>query len=568
LRLPLRPSFPSLLLSIACGCTGTPSADPTIPTDGDSAGSDGGGTGSDGGGTGSDGGGTGSDGGGTGTDGGSDTGEPPAGPELELVDPTVLPLPTSTGLPTIHGFTVNARVQPHARPAVWRVEYGPTEAYGAVTPDRALPGRLDAWFAESWEDGTNGWLAGIGGEQLSHHPTGGPTGGAFVRYTDDGGAGNDTNHYDGIGAIHLGPYAYIGNYTSAEVPPLYLGGGFPDLRGARFEAQLRGVGWDARGTELGTWVQGSRDTYAVDLVPELLRRPNWAHTGELQTAHLASGAWEAASWTLRNRSEDWTFGGSYGGRMTYDYGELDSLLSAVDINVFALQILYVDIFDLPSGSWDMADLQITYRQHSVLAPSNGGTLVAEPAGGTGAELLTDGWRNGAGRQWRSAATPKGPVEFEYALAQPITLRTLNVHNATEYPSERVQVEVSDDGGTTWTLVATGRLPDTHPFGPNYLFLHADAWELDSDGVAAWVPLHDTPIDRLRVRILSGYQDEHWGLGEIEAFGEGALEETDDDWYDLTQDILTEPGTWHFRVIAETDAGLVVGPDQVVVVPER
>jgi len=549
---------PWLILScVTIGCSSAKPGDSSTP---DGGATDGGGT-SDGGGT--DGGGT--DGGGT--DGGG-TDEPLLGPELEVSDPLVLPVPTATGLPVVRGFTVNARVHPHALPAVWRVEYGETDAYGSVTPDRALPGKLDAWFAESWEDGPNGWQAGIGGEQLTHFPTGGPTGGAFVRYTDDGGWGNDTNHYDGIGAIHLGPYAYLGNYDGGpQAPPLYLGGGFPDLRGARFEAQLRGVGWNARGTELGTWIQGSRDTYAVDLVPEDLRRPNWAHTGELQTAHLASGDWEPASWTLRNRTEDWTFAGTYGSRITYDYGELDSLLGAIDINVFALQVLYVDIFDLPSGSWDMADLQIAYRQRSVLAPSNGGTLVSEPAGGSGAELLTDGWRNGEGRQWRSAAKPEGPLEIEYALARPITLQTLNIHNATDYPSEGVQVEVSEDGGKTWTQVAGGRLPDSHRLGPNYLFLHADAWELDADGIAAWVPLHDNPIDRLRVRILSGYQSDYWGLGEIEeAFGEGALEETDDDWYDLTQDLLTDPGTWHFRVVAETEAGVIVGPDQVVVVP--
>lgn len=494
------------------------------------------------------------------------TTEPAVGPELETADALALPVSTATGLPVVYGFTVNARVQPRGRPAVWRVEFGRTDAYGATTPDRPLPARLDAHFAESWQGGPNGWLAGMSGRQLTHHPTGGPAGGSFVRYTDDQGAGNDTNHYDGIGAIHLGPYAYLGNYTWAEVPPLYLGGGFPDLRGATFQAWLRGVGWEARGTELGTWVQGYRDSSVVDLVPEDLRYPNWAHTGELQTAHLTSGGWEQASWTLRNRTEDWTFAGTHGGRMTYDYGELDALLAAVNVNVFALQILNVDIFDLPAGSWDMADLEITYRQRSVLAPSNGGRLVTEPAGGTGAALLTDGWRNGSGREWRSAAAPAGPLEFEYAFARPVTVQNLNVHNATEFPSRQIQVEVSEDGGLSWAEIASGQLPATHALGPNYLFLHADTWELDDDGIAVWAPLHPAPVDRLRVRILSGYSADRWALGEIEAFGEGALEETEDAWYDLTQDTLTEPGTWHFRVVAETDGGVVVGPDQVIEVP--
>src|SRR4029077_12445868 len=100
------------------------------------------------------------------------------------------------------------------------------------------------------------------------HSSGGQKGGPFVRYSDDQGAGNDTNHLDGIGVIHLGPYAYLGNFTWAEVPPLYLGGGFPDLRGAKISVYLRGVNWVPNGTELGTWIQGYRDPSVVEVLPE------------------------------------------------------------------------------------------------------------------------------------------------------------------------------------------------------------------------------------------------------------------------------------------------------------
>lgn len=454
---------------------------------------------------------------------------------------------------------------PHGLPTVWRVEYGRTTAYGTTTEDRPLPGRLAAHYREDWATGTSGWLAGFSGAQLTQQPSGGPDDGPFVRRVQEDGAGNDVNHLDGIGLIHLGPYMYLGNFYWAEVPPLYLGGGSPDLRGAKVSAYLRGIDWSPHGTELGTWIQGYRDPRNVEVLPEDSRYPNWAFTGDPQTEHMASGAWERAEWVLRNRTQDWTFAGANGGRLLYDYGELDTILRGVNVDMFLLQVLHVDINDLPTGIFDTAQLDLTYRQHSLCADSNGGTLVAEPAGGTGAASLTDGYRFGADHEWQSAANPTGPQTIEVSFAQPVTIFSLNIHNATLNPSMEIEVSVSEDDGATWTPVASGTLPDTHELGPNYAFFHADTWVL-VDEVAVWAPLHPSPVDRLRVEVRSGYQAERWGLGEIEAFGLGATEQTDDDWYDVNQDVIVAPGTWHYRVAATTSAGTSYGPDQVVEVP--
>ncbi len=487
--------------------------------------------------------------------------------EIEVGEPVRLPVDTADNLPPTVGFTANARIQPHGEPATWWIEYGPDETYGSVSEPRALPGRLDAHFAEDWRDGTRQWAAGMSGVQLAHHERGGPDGGPFLRYTDDQGAGNDTNHLDGIGVIHLGPYAYLGNYTQAyPTLPLYLGGGFPDFRGATISVALRGVDWKPHGTEIGTWIQAYRDPTVVDEIPKYLRYPNWAFTGDPQTAHLASGEWEDAEWVLRNRTDDWTFAGANGGRLLYDYGELDTILRGVNVDFFLLQILYVDLFEQPRGSIDVADLEIAFRQHSVCAASNGGRLVRAPEGGTGAELLTDGWRNGPEREWQSERNPTGPQTFVYAFEDPITLTSFTIHNAVRNPSERVVVEVSEDGGETWTTIRRATLPESSPDGPNFLFFHGWRWALDDEGVAIWAPLHPNPIDRLRVSVLSGYRDERWGLGEIEAFGTGATERTDDDWYDMTQDVLVGSGTWHFRAVASTATETVYGRDQVVHVP--
>jgi hypothetical protein len=495
------------------------------------------------------------------------SGGEPLVPWVEAGSPTTLPWPTAVGLPEVTGFTVNTRIHPHGQPTRWFVEYGP--GFGRSTEPRALPGRLTAHYAEDWSAGASGWNSGFLGA-LTAEPVGGPDGGPFVRSTDEGSYGNDANHYDGIGLIHLGPYVYIGNYYWAGVAPLYLGGGFPDLRGARVSVWLRGVGWDGKGTELGSWIQAYRDPTVVEVLPEDSRYPNWAYTGDLLTPHLASGVWERAEWTLRNTTHEWTFAGSYGGRLLYDYGELDRALAGVNVDWFVWQVLYCDLFDLPSGVIDTADLQLTYRQRSLTAPSNGGALRAEPVGGTGADLLTDGWRFGPGREWRSAPQPTGPQVFEYSFERPVTVTSVNVMNSPSLPSTDVRVSLSEDGGRRWVVVAEGTLPTTHELGPNHLFLHADAWVL-KDGVAVWAPLHPRPVDRLRVEVLAGASPERWGLGEIEAFGTGAAEATDDEWYDATADVLVPPGTWTYRVVAESDGedghrARTVGPAASVVVP--
>ncbi|MCK6504194.1 hypothetical protein L6R53_12470 [Myxococcota bacterium] len=538
----------------------------------DGGGSDGGttdGGGSDGGTTdgGADGGTTdgGTTDGGT-TDGGTtDGGTSSDAPELAAGEAETLPVPTATGLPPVTGFTVNADVQPHGQPCAWRVDYGTTEALGSSTEDRALPPRLDAWFRETWSEDTNGWRSGIYGAQLSHVSEGGPDGGPFVRYTDDGTRGNDTNHLDGIGIIHLGLYGYIGTYDDGPDDPLYLGGGFPDLRGARFSMDLRGVDWEPHGTEIGTWIQAYRDPSVVEVVPEDSRYPNWAFTGSPLTDHLSSGEWERAEWTLDSRTQDWTFAGANGGRLLYDYGELEALLSAVNVNLFPIQILYVDLYDQPRGAIDYDNLEIRFRQHSVLATSNGGRLVEAPSGGTDTTTLTDGWRNGPDHEWASPASPTAPVELVYAFEDPITLYSFTIHNSTTWPSDRVRVLVSPDSGKTWEQVGGGAVPPVHPNGANYLFLRKAKYT-KVEGVNTWSPLYDDPVDMLKVSIESGHQAEYWGLGEIEAFGLGAVQETEDDWVAVSRDVLVEPGTWHYQVQLTCRDGSASGPLQTVEVP--
>jgi len=71
-----------------------------------------------------------------------------------------------------------------------------------------------------------------------------------------------------------------------------------------------------------------------------------------------------------------------------------------------------------------------------------------------------------------------------------------------------------------------------------------------------------------VRILSGYKQLHWGLGEIELFGSGANYLPDDDWFHVNVDLLDlKPAeTIHCRLVAISTKGTTRGPDQQFTLP--
>ncbi len=156
---------------------------------------------------------------------------------------------------------------------------------------------------------------------------------------------------------------------------------------------------------------------------------------------------------------DWTYTGRNDEQDShYFYKELDATLAAVNIDVFPVQLIDVDADALPTGTLDFDEIGIVYRNANLLARSNGGRLISEPAGGTDATVLLDGWRNGDGHEWQSAANPVGPLEFEWLFPDPITLYTVMLHNSTTYPSQTVRVLVSSNNGATLHIARRPNAP--------------------------------------------------------------------------------------------------------------
>ncbi len=470
------------------------------------------------------------------------------------------PAADDTGVPTVvtgaaealglDAMTANGTVHPHGRATTWYFEHGPTTAYGSRTPETPLPPRLAAHYHESWDDSTGGW-AGWGAKGLEHHAKGGAAGG-FVRFAEP--SRDDPNHVSGIGTVHLAKYVYPGPWHQvAKLPGLYLAAGDPDLRDARVSLYVRGNRWQPNGSELVWWTQ-SQSNIEVFNGPGW-RHANWACTGYSLNAALQSGKWEKVQYRLRNDSHDWSYAGNNRAQpnaQRYSYWAINDAQAHVNTDFFHM-LVFVDPKNRPTGSIDFDEFHLVYRNYSLLLPSNGGKLLRAPKSAGDPATLTDGWRHGPGRTWRSAANPAGPLEFVYSFARPVTLRSVQVHQNPDWPSKDVEALVSTDD-KNYTPLCKLQLPEKGKPNANFAFAL-------KSGLSA-------RAGYLKVRVLSGYRKQHWGLGEIEVFGSGATMLPEDEATPVNLDIkgLKAGTTYHYRLVARNSAGTTVGKDRTFTVP--
>lgn len=437
-------------------------------------------------------------------------------------------------------MSVNGTIHPHGLPTSYYFEYGQATDYGQKTEATPLPPRLAAYYHESWDDGFGGWDSWL---KASHHRDGGASRG-FIRLAEP--SNNDHNHDNGIGTLHLVKYLYPG-FHPGKHPSVSLGGGDPDFRDARISISVRGNDWKPNGSELLWWTQSQ-------LNPEegpsgKWRRPNWAYTGFNLTDYLFDGKWHSVDYQLTNDTRNWTYGGGTGG---YVYGSIDFCQRHLNIDCFHL-LAFIDVKNPPAGSIDFDELTIAYRNYSLLFPSNGGKLMSSPQGGDDASRLTDGWRHGKDRAWRSAANPKEPQEFGWTFERPVTVQSVQLHQNPDWPAKEVEVLVAADGKTFKPLIKR-TLSEKGVPNANWAFT------LDTKLAA--------PAAALKVRINSGYKAEHWGLGEVEVFGTGAVMRPDDDVCPVNTDVPDlKPGTmYHYRLVATSSAGVTRGPDRTFTTP--
>jgi len=456
-----------------------------------------------------------------------------------------------TGTPTLLGVTglsMNGQIHSHGVPTTWYIEYGATDSYGNKTEAQPIPPKLAAYYRESWDDNWNGWNSWC--PKRLHFKDGGLRNG-FIRY--EGSPRDDHNHDDGVGTVHLTPYMYPGSVSlSANAPSAYLAGGDPDFRDAWITQSVRGVNWQPNGTELMWWSQAQRN---LEVNPDdntlgpNFKHPNWSYTGTNLTDLLASGKWETIRYRLINDTNFWSYCGNNRGGTAYDaYWSINETQRHLNLDLFHM-VMFVDPNNRPTGAIDFDEFEVAYHNYSLVYPSNGGKLISFPPGSSDdSSCLTDGWRHGEGKTWKSAANPTVPQEFVFEFAAPVTIDKVQLHQHPTAPSREIEVLTSRDG-KQWAPLVRGEIPESHPHGFNYCFLlkkklHAQA-------------------THAKIRIISGYKADHWGLGEIEFFGSGAAYTPDDDWFHVNLDLIDrKPGeTIHYRLVAVNANGTSSGPDQ-------
>lgn len=458
------------------------------------------------------------------------------------------------------GVSVNAVVKTGGAPGRYWLVYGQPGEMQNRTVAQPLPPVLGAYYEESWDQDTAGWKGGLSGNDLLHVQELQNEG--FVRYmgpTEHENSafpgeppGLDVNHIDGIGELHLCQYIYSAKLganplNSSHDLGLNLGGGLPDLRDARVTVRVRGNSVSPRGAELTFWAQSDHRP-ELQLTPKWVRA-NWAFTGSYVTHALLDGNWNEVSYVLINNTRHWTYGGNNWAQERpdrYAYLNLDQSLRNLNANFFHLYI-YVDGKRPPEGTIDFDSLKLKYRNHSLLFPAHGASLLRAPQNtDCSPEYLTDGWRKGNKREWHSGRLPSTPQTFIWKLPEPARLEKLQIHQSVKYPSREV-VAYASPNGLQWQKLVEFELPQSSSVSANHAYVIRD--------------VNARHVTHFKLEILSGYEEAHWGLGEVELFGDGIPLATDPDGASVNIDLeqLSPGETYSYQFIVETADGEIQSP---------
>ena len=447
-------------------------------------------------------------------------------------------------------FTANGRVHPHGQYTHWYFEYGPDSYYGRRTAPEPLPARRGAHYAESWDEGCNGWTGDFGCRE-EHRTDGGPSKG-YLRVIGPS-VSCDFNH-DASGVLHL--------MTGLQTGPLgertvQLGGGDGDIRNARVSLYLRGNDWQPNGSEFGFWLQCQSNIERGNA--HGWRRANYTYCSYPLTDYLVDGEWHRVEFDLISNSTLWTYGGNNSiqqgpNALRYAYWPIDQCLAHANINMLFLSTL-VNPENPPTGSVDFDELEIAYCNQSLIYPGNGGRLISAPESAPDdPAVLTDGWRAGTGHMWRSASNPDSPQAFVYRFESEVLVDTVQIHQHPDWPAKDVEILVSMDGDSFHSIAAL-ELKEYAAGRPGTTF-----------GLRGGL---EAQARFLKVELLSGYRDLHWGLGEIEIFGSGGGFPHDNVEQHVSHDIVDlSPGqTYHFRLVAESDSGKSYGERRTFTTPD-
>lgn len=450
-------------------------------------------------------------------------------------------------------ITLNGLVNPGSSPTKVYFEYGESEAYGQQTEIQEARPKRSAKFVEKFNDQWLGsWYSW--GNLSAHNDD----------VESDGYARShvpsliDLNHFaeGSVGPISLVLYAYHSG-MSLDGFPFRLGGERADLRDAQVSVRFRTNNYNHNGSKLSFWVQAQPFTKFYDPnVPA----SNWALTS-LSMTDYTTPEWSTAEFSLTNVATMWKNAGTNFAATNpwrFSYEPLNHTLGNVNMD-FIFVALDVDLEKPPSGVIDFDNFSMRYCNYSLLSSANGGQLINWPAN-TSADpfALTDGVRTLQKNVWTSNANPDRPQAFVYSLAKERSITCILIHQNGYYPSRTVLVSGSQDGHAFYKIDSL-TLPE--PFHPE-------------DNRALSFSTYDVNTVRakfLKFEIVDGYQNSHWGLGEIEVYSDSVIiHDPGDEYAGFNVDVvgLKIGQPYHYRIVAENALGKVYGEDRTFIISEN
>lgn len=369
--------------------------------------------------------------------------------------------------------------------------------------------------------------------------------------------GKDRNHLSGVGVADL-----VCSWDCTVQPLEEIEGRYPgdslDFRDAEVEFTLESSGLDAKDFLISFWFHSFTGTTSTGVGTE--DSAPWGLTGQLVDPAQISTDPKTFRFTLPCRSADWTYAGNnpaeqFGHSNRYTYYPLHDSLADHRGNM-VLIFLFGDERVTLEGAIDIHAGSLKCRNPSLLAPGTAARLVSWPRESLmDPQSLTNGWVGNPDHFWISGPNPDEPQEFVWELGPETTVEALRLRQNPLFPSERAEV-LGGDTRDDWEMLWETDLPAEPEGDKNELSVFR---VLDSAA----------EIRFLKLRILSGYNKEFWGLDAIEVFGSGPDPRPELEPCTLCEDLAgLKPGSEIFyQLVAENEAGESRGEVRSFTLPE-
>lgn len=323
------------------------------------------------------------------------------------------------------GLTLSGIVAGSGTSAQFRFEFGnaPNDLKHR-TGWQSVPGNLNARIRSSPHEAPINWRLYAGAFSLESH------GGSVIMC--DWPFGKDPNHISGIGFIEL-MAGFWQNSCQPEGNEEIQKWESSDIRDATITVKLRAEDFDPKDF---LYCLGVGNVHAY-----------WILTGQpLDMEHRNTSSEVEFRAQLPSNPSAWTFAGNNPIEQKdfdrYGYDPINETLSQ-NVGNIAFVAPFGDWRDSPTGRLGLREVELTYRDKSVLHPDAGAQLISFPSTSFCDPMnLTNGNRGNADDGWFQVTPITAPLIFTWKLIAPQKLTTIVLHQDVFLPVKRCRVTIA------------------------------------------------------------------------------------------------------------------------------